>query len=65
MQCIYGILSREITVVTVIYCVHIRFWPTPFNFNYVHLQFKLWTCVQRTHFDCARNYVGNLRACVA
>jgi len=28
IQCIYGILSREITVNTVMYGVYIRFWPT-------------------------------------
>ena len=27
--CIYGIFGREITKYTVIYGVHIRFWPTP------------------------------------
>jgi hypothetical protein len=28
MQCIYGKFSREIVIHTVIYVVHIRFWPT-------------------------------------
>ena len=27
IRCIYGILGREITICTVIYGVHIRFWP--------------------------------------
>jgi len=28
IRCIYGIFGREITKYTVIYGVHIRFWPT-------------------------------------
>jgi hypothetical protein len=27
-RCTYGILSREITICTVKYGVHVRFWPT-------------------------------------
>ena len=34
MRCIYGIFGREITKYTVIYGVHIRFWPT----LYIHVQ---------------------------
>ena len=33
IRCIYGILSREITIHAVIYSVHIRFWPTLYVCN--------------------------------
>jgi len=32
IQCIYGIVGREITKYTVIYGEYIRFWPTLLNF---------------------------------
>ena len=41
-RCIYGIFSRDITVHTVIYGMHIRFWPTLITYQLLTCQ--LLTC---------------------
>jgi len=35
IRCVYGIFSREITIHTVIYGAHIRFWPTLHTYHCV------------------------------
>jgi len=59
IQCIFGIFGTGITEYTVIYNVHIRFWPTLPMCAYLH--FPQHCCCHCCHLSLIQERVGQIK----